>query len=72
MDLFVFEKTKEFYLYNKNSYFHRTHHILLCYYFLYYLYILSYFHNDGICDNELCYRCGNIEQCKNERKQRCF
>ena len=34
--------------------------------------ILSFFTNDGICDNELCYRCGHIERCKNERKQRCF
>ena len=34
--------------------------------------ILSYFDNDGVCDNELCYRCGNIEQCRRERKQRCF
>ena len=34
--------------------------------------ILSYYNNDGICDNELCYRCGNIERCKSERKQRCF
>lgn len=34
--------------------------------------ILSYFNNDGICDNELCYHCGNIERCKNERKERCF
>ncbi len=34
--------------------------------------ILSYFDNDGICDNELCYRCGSIERCKKERKQRCF
>jgi D-lactate dehydrogenase len=34
--------------------------------------ILSYFKNDGICDNELCYRCGNIEQCRKDRKQRCF
>ena len=34
--------------------------------------ILSYFENDGVCDNELCYRCGNIERCKNERKERCF
>ena len=30
------------------------------------------FENDGICDNELCYRCGNVESCKKERKQRCF
>ena len=34
--------------------------------------ILSYFNNDGICDNELCYRCGNIERCMKERKERCF
>ena len=34
--------------------------------------ILSYFNNDGICDNELCYRCGNIERCKKERKEKCF
>ena len=34
--------------------------------------IRSYFENDGICDNELCYRCGNIEHCKKQRKQRCF
>ena len=33
--------------------------------------ILSCFENDGMCDNELCYRCGNIEFCKKERK-RCF
>jgi D-lactate dehydrogenase len=34
--------------------------------------IKSYFDKDGICDNELCYRCGNIEECKKERKQKCF
>ncbi len=34
--------------------------------------IRSCFENDGICDNELCYRCGKIEQCKKVRKQRCF
>ena len=34
--------------------------------------ILSYFENDGLCDNELCYRCGHIERCKKERKERCF
>ena len=34
--------------------------------------ILSYFRNDGICDNELCYRCGKIDECKKERRQRCF
>ena len=34
--------------------------------------ILSYFNNDGVCDNELCYHCGNTEQCKKKRKERCF
>ncbi len=34
--------------------------------------ILSYFEHDGICDNELCYRCGSIERCRKERKERCF
>ena len=34
--------------------------------------ILSCFENDGICDNELCYRCGNIERCRKERKDKCF
>ena len=34
--------------------------------------ILSYFNNDGLCDNELCYRCGNVERCRKDRKERCF
>ena len=34
--------------------------------------IQSYFENDSLLDNELCYRCGNIEQCKKARKERCF
>ncbi len=34
--------------------------------------IRSYFDGDGLCDNELCYRCGKIEQCRKERKQKCF
>ena len=34
--------------------------------------ILSFFNNDGICDNELCYRCGNIERCRGTRKEKCF
>ena len=34
--------------------------------------ISSCFDNDGICNNELCYRCGDIEHCKKQRKQRCF
>lgn len=27
---------------------------------------------NGYCENELCYRCGNIERCKKERQQKCF
>ena len=34
--------------------------------------VLSYFNNGGVCDNELCYRCGTVDRCKNDRKQRCF
>ena len=34
--------------------------------------IRSCFTNGGICDNELCYRCGSIERCKKERKEKCF
>jgi D-lactate dehydrogenase len=34
--------------------------------------IVSCFKNDGICDNELCYRCRRIEQCRKERREKCF
>ena len=34
--------------------------------------ILSCINGDGLCDNELCYRCGNIDQCRKKRKIRCF
>ena len=34
--------------------------------------IRSCFDNDGACDNELCYRCGNIERCKSDRRKKCF
>ncbi len=34
--------------------------------------ILSFFRNDGVCDNELCYRCGNIESCRGGERKRCF
>ncbi len=34
--------------------------------------VRSYFENDGLCNNELCYHCGNQEQCKKQRKQKCF
>ena len=34
--------------------------------------ILSFFNGDGLCDNELCYRCGSIDRCRRDRKQKCF
>lgn len=34
--------------------------------------IVSFFEKDGICDNELCYHCDRIEDCKKDRKERCF
>lgn len=34
--------------------------------------ILSYGNGDGVCDNELCYRCENVEQCKKGRQKKCF
>ncbi|MBQ8160016.1 MAG: 2-hydroxyacid dehydrogenase [Clostridia bacterium] len=34
--------------------------------------ILACFGGDGLCSNELCYRCGKIEQCRRERKEKCF
>ena len=34
--------------------------------------IRSCFDRDGMRDNELCYRCGKIEQCRKERKEKCF
>ena len=34
--------------------------------------IRSFFENDGICDNELCYRCGSIDDCKKARREKCF
>ena len=33
---------------------------------------IASFFGEGICDNELCYRCGRIETCKKERCERCF
>ena len=33
---------------------------------------LEQFTAEGWCDNELCYRCGNIEQCKKARNKKCF
>ena len=34
--------------------------------------IRSFYENDGVCENELCYHCGNIEHCKKERREKCF
>ena len=34
--------------------------------------ILSWYKNDGACENELCYRCGKVEDCRIARKQKCF
>lgn len=34
--------------------------------------IRTFFDNDGICENELCYRCGHVERCKKERREHCF
>ncbi len=33
--------------------------------------LVTFFHGD-ICENELCYKCGNVENCMKERKERCF
>ena len=32
----------------------------------------AFFNGDGVCENELCYRCGNIEHCKKQRNKKCF
>ncbi len=33
---------------------------------------LATFFGGGICENELCYRCGNVETCMKERREKCF
>ena len=33
---------------------------------------INTFFSEGQCENELCYRCGNIEHCKNIRNKKCF
>ena len=33
---------------------------------------LTSFFREGTCPNELCYRCGRIEECRRERKEKCF
>ena len=30
------------------------------------------FSPEGLCENELCYRCGSVESCKNCRNKKCF
>lgn len=34
--------------------------------------IVTCLNGDGVCQNELCYHCGNIQSCKKERKEKCF
>ncbi len=33
---------------------------------------LTAFFGGELCENELCYRCGNVENCVKERRERCF
>lgn len=33
---------------------------------------LTAFFGEGVCPNELCYRCGRIEECLRGRKEKCF
>ena len=33
---------------------------------------LTAFFGEGICPNELCYRCGRIEECRRKRQEKCF
>jgi len=33
---------------------------------------LTAFFGEGVCPNELCYRCGRIEECRRGRKEKCF
>ena len=33
---------------------------------------LEEFARDGVCGNELCYRCGKIEQCMKQKNKKCF
>jgi D-lactate dehydrogenase len=34
--------------------------------------LLSFYEKDGVCDNELCYHCHRIEECKKDRAEKCF
>lgn len=33
--------------------------------------IISFF-SEGVCDNELCYRCGQVDSCMKSRRKKCF
>ena len=33
---------------------------------------LREFSETGMCDNELCYQCGKVEQCRHKRNKKCF
>lgn len=33
---------------------------------------IKQFLNDGVCDNELCYRCGKFENCSREHNKKCW
>ena len=33
---------------------------------------LEEFARDGVCANELCYRCGKIDQCRKQKNKKCF
>ena len=34
--------------------------------------IISFFEDNGNCENELCYNCGKVEHCKTTRDRKCF
>lgn len=34
--------------------------------------ITSFYDNDGVCDNELCYRCGKVDHCPKDHTKPCF
>ncbi len=34
--------------------------------------MINFFEDKGVIDNEVCYQCGNQNNCKKQRKQKCF
>ena len=34
--------------------------------------VISFFENNSISENEVCYHCSNMENCKKKRKEKCF